>query len=92
VNNEQRTKLTQLLVMAKEAAVGESASPESDWLPDRVSRPRAVASQDGTLPGERLPGSDGDMTRDVLVVKGPPILTPERASGSRLTFPHDFRP
>jgi len=44
------------------------------------------------LPGERLPGSDVDMTQDVLVVNGPPFLTPARASGISLTFPHDLRP
>jgi hypothetical protein len=47
------------------------SSPPAEQLDDRVSLPRAVALKVLGVQGERLPGSEGNTTRDFLMVDGP---------------------
>jgi hypothetical protein len=42
-----------------------------DILPDAVSLPRGLAIKILDVAGERLPGSEGDSTQDLLLVNGP---------------------
>ena len=45
-----------------------------DILDDRVSTPRGMAIKILGVPGERLPGSESDMTQDMVMVNGPAFL------------------
>lgn len=47
-----------------------SAQP-GDMLDDSVSCPRAIAMKVIGVPGERLPGSEGDATQDFIMQNGP---------------------
>jgi hypothetical protein len=47
-----------------------------DLLPDDVSTPRAMAVKIIGVPGERLPGSEGDVTQDFVLVNGPAFNKP----------------
>jgi hypothetical protein len=52
-----------------------STSP-GDMLPDDVSTPRGLAIKIIGVKGERLPGSEGHVTQDFLMVNGPAFLAP----------------
>jgi hypothetical protein len=56
------------------AAMRFSTSP-GDILDDRVSTPRGLAIKVLDVHGPRLPGSEGDMTQDFLLVDGPTFPT-----------------
>ncbi len=47
-----------------------------DLLSDDVSTPRGVAIKVIGVPGERLPGSEGDTTQDFVMVNGPAFAAP----------------
>ena len=47
-----------------------------DILPDDVSTPRAMAVKIIGVQGERLPGSEGDVTQDFVLVNGPAFNKP----------------
>jgi hypothetical protein len=47
-----------------------------DILDDSVSVPRGLAIKVVGVPGERLPGSEGDTTQDFLLVDGPAFAAP----------------
>jgi hypothetical protein len=47
-----------------------------DMLDDKVSTPRGVALKVIGVPGERLPGGEGDATQDFIMVNGPVFLAP----------------
>ena len=47
-----------------------------DILPDDVSTPRAMAIKIIGVEGERLPGSEGDVTQDFVLVNGPAFNKP----------------
>jgi hypothetical protein len=47
-----------------------------DVLDDSVSVPRGLAVKVIGVPGDRLPGSEGDTTQDFLFVDGPAFATP----------------
>ena len=47
-----------------------------DLLDDRVSTPRGFALKVIGVPGERLPGSEGEETQDFVLVNGPTFLAP----------------
>ena len=47
-----------------------------DLLPDSVSTPRGLAIKIIGVPGERLPGSEGDSTQDLVLVNGPAFSAP----------------
>lgn len=47
-----------------------------DILDDSVSVPRGMAIKLVGVPGERLPGSEGDHTQDYVLVDGPAFLKP----------------
>ncbi len=58
-----------------------------DILPDDVSTPRAMAVKIIGVEGERLPGSEGDVTQDFVMVNGPAFNKPDAksfASGLKL--------
>ena len=48
-----------------------------DVLDDKVSTPRALAIKLIGVPGERLPGSEGDSTQDFVMVNGPAFGAPD---------------
>lgn len=61
-----------------EAVVRLSSTP-GDLLDDSVSTPRGLALKLVGVPGERLPGSEGDLTQDFLMVNGPVFSAPTAA-------------
>lgn len=48
-----------------------------DLLDDKVSTPRAMAVKLIGVPGERLPGGEGDTTQDFVMVNGPAFGAPD---------------
>ncbi len=48
-----------------------------DVLDDKVSTPRALAIKLIGVPGDRLPGSEGDTTQDFVMVNGPAFGAPD---------------
>ncbi|HEX6792741.1 MAG TPA: catalase family protein [Casimicrobiaceae bacterium] len=54
-------------------AIRLSTSP-GDMLDDSVSTPRGLAMKVLGVQGERLPGSDGDVTQDFVLVNGPAFV------------------
>jgi hypothetical protein len=56
-------------------AIRLSTSP-GDLLDDNVSTPRGFAMKAIGVEGERLPGSEGAITQDFLLVNGPAFLAP----------------
>ncbi|MEP6505168.1 MAG: catalase family protein [Betaproteobacteria bacterium] len=58
-----------------------------DLLPDDISTPRGMAIKIIGVAGERLPGSEGDVTQDFVLVNGPSFGRPDAqsfASGLKL--------
>ncbi len=55
-----------------------------DILPDSVSTPRGLAIKILDVPGERLPGSEGDTTQDFVMVNAPAFAaaTPKKFLGN----------
>ena len=51
-----------------------------DILPDDVSTPRAMAIKIIGVDGERLPGTEGDVTQDFVLVNGPAFNKPDAKS------------
>jgi hypothetical protein len=51
-----------------------------DLLPDDVSTPRGMAIKIIGVDGERLPGSQGDVTQDFVLVNGPAFNKPDAKS------------
>ena len=51
-----------------------------DILPDDVSTPRAMALKIIGVDGERLPGTEGDVTQDFVMVDGPAFNKPDAKS------------
>jgi len=51
-----------------------------DILPDDVSTPRGMAIKVIGVQGERLPGTEGDVTQDFVLVNGPAFNKPDAAS------------
>jgi hypothetical protein len=51
-----------------------------DILPDDVSTPRGMAIKIIGVEGERLPGSEGDVTQDFVLVNGPSFGKPDAKS------------
>ena len=51
-----------------------------DILPDDVSTPRGMAVKIIGVEGERLPGSEGDVTQDFVMVNGPAFNKPDAKS------------
>ena len=49
---------------------------QGDILPDSISGPRGLAIKILGVPGERLPGSEGDTTQDFIMVNGPAFGAP----------------
>ena len=47
-----------------------------DMLSDDVSTPRGLALKIIGVEGERLPGSEGDVTQDIIMVNGPAFAAP----------------
>ena len=54
-----------------------------DILPDDVSTPRAMAIKIIGVDGARLPGSEGDVTQDFVLVNGPAFNKPDASSFAR---------
>ncbi len=54
-----------------------------DILPDDVSTPRAMAIKIIGVEGERLPGTEGDVTQDFVMVDGPAFNKPDVKSFAR---------
>ena len=54
-----------------------------DILPDDVSTPRAMAIKIIGVEGERLPGTEGDVTQDFVMVDGPAFNKPDAKSFAR---------
>ena len=54
-----------------------------DILPDDVSTPRAMAIKIIGVDGERLPGTEGDVTQDFVLVNGPAFNKPDASSFAR---------
>ena len=54
-----------------------------DILPDNVSTPRGMAIKIVGVEGARLPGSEGDVTQDFVLVDGPAFLNPDARSFAR---------
>jgi hypothetical protein len=54
-----------------------------DILPDDVSTPRAMAIKIIGVEGERLPGTEGDVTQDFVMVNGPAFNKPTRSRSPR---------
>ncbi|MEH3158713.1 MAG: catalase family protein [Sphingomonas taxi] len=48
-----------------------------DILPDAIGLPRGLALKVIGVEGERLPGSEGDATQDVIMVNGPVFTAPD---------------
>ena len=81
-------KLEVLLGIAPELAQGLFSAPGSydallrfstlpgDILDDSVSVPRGLAIKLFDVPGDRLPGSEGDTTQDFILVNGPAFASP----------------
>ena len=81
-------KLEVLSGIAPELAQGLFAAPGSydallrfstlpgDILDDSVSVPRGLAVKLFDVPGDRLPGSEGDTTQDFILVNGPAFASP----------------
>jgi hypothetical protein len=61
---------------AKYPAVMRFSTIPGDILDDSVSVPRGLAVKIIGVPGERLPGSEGDTTQDFLLVDGPAFAAP----------------
>lgn len=59
-----------------------STSP-GDLLDDDVSTPRGFAMKVVGVEGDRLPGSEGAVTQDFLMVNGPAFLKPDAKSFAR---------
>ncbi len=51
-----------------------------DILPDDISTPRAMAIKIIGVEGERLSGSEGDVTQDFIMVNGPAFIKPTAKS------------
>ena len=51
-----------------------------DILPDDISTPRAMAIKIIGVEGERLPGTEGDVTQDFVMVNGPAFNKPDAKS------------
>lgn len=81
-------KLEVLSGVAPELAQGLFSAPGSydallrfstlpgDILDDSVSAPRGLAIKLFDVPGDRLPGSEGDTTQDFILVNGPAFASP----------------
>ncbi len=54
-----------------------------DLLPDDISTPRGMALKVIGVEGERLPGSEGDVTQDFVLVNGPSFGRPDAKSFAR---------
>ena len=54
-----------------------------DILDDAVSSPRGLAKKIIGVPGERLPGSEGDATQDFVMVNGPAFVAPNAQGFNR---------
>ena len=52
------------------------SSTPGDVLPDSVSTPRGLAIKIVGVQGDRLPGSEGDVTQDFVMVNGPAFNSP----------------
>jgi hypothetical protein len=52
------------------------SSTPGDLLNDSVSTPRGLAVKIIGVPGERLPGSEGDSTQDFVMINGPVFAAP----------------
>ncbi len=61
---------------AKYPVVMRFSTIPGDILDDSVSVPRGLAVKVIGVPGERLPGSEGDTTQDFLLVDGPAFAAP----------------
>ncbi|WP_295551326.1 catalase family protein [uncultured Pseudacidovorax sp.] len=57
-------------------AVMRLSTPPGDLLSDKVSTPRGVALKLVGVPGERMEGSEGEVTQDFVMVNGPVFRTP----------------
>ncbi|WP_185984074.1 catalase family protein [Aureimonas mangrovi] len=78
--------------LPKELAQGAFAEPKSypavlrfstnpgDILDDAVSVPRGLAMKIVGVEGERLPGSEGDVTQDFVTANGPAFVAPTAAA------------
>lgn len=53
------------------------SSTPAEELPDNVSTPRGLAIKVMDVPGERLPGSEGDNTQDFVMINGPTFGRPD---------------
>lgn len=53
------------------------SSTPAEELPDNVSTPRGMAVKVLEVRGERLPGSEGDNTQDLVMVNGPAFIAPD---------------
>ncbi len=51
-----------------------------DILPDDISTPRAMSIKIIGVEGERLPGTEGDVTQDFVMVEGPAFNKPDARS------------
>lgn len=58
------------------AAIMRFSTIPGDILDDSVSVPRGLAIKIIGIPGDRLPGSEGDTTQDFVLVDGPAFATP----------------
>ena len=54
-----------------------------DILPDDVSTPRGMAIKIIGVEGARLPGTEGDVTQDFVLVNGPAFMKPDASSFAR---------
>lgn len=54
-----------------------------DILPDDISTPRGMAVKIIGVTGERLPGSEGDVTQDFVLVNGPAFGKPDAKAFAR---------
>jgi hypothetical protein len=54
-----------------------------DILPDDVSTPRGMAIKIIGVDGARLPGTEGDVTQDFVLVNGPAFMRPDASSFAR---------
>lgn len=59
------------------------STPPGDLLDDRVSTPRGMAIKIVGVEGERVAGTEGQVTQDFLMVNGPAFLAPGPKSFSR---------
>ncbi|WP_304305982.1 catalase family protein [Pseudacidovorax intermedius] len=57
-------------------AVMRLSTPPGDLLSDKVSTPRGVALKLVGVPGERMEGSEGEVTQDFIMINGPVFSTP----------------